>query len=123
MFIFNRRELSGILLNQAIEALPNLSKPWYYLGVMALEKGDTSEGRQYLRRSILLAAGDTLAQRRLSESMGQVYQPPVRHSQTAYPYRFLYRNARVKFKTWYDAQPLSFEYIGTSEPKYPSYHK
>lgn len=123
MFIFNRRELSGILLNQAIEALPNLSKPWYYLGVMALEKGDTSEGRQYLRRSILLAAGDTLAQRRLSESMGQVYQPPARHSQTAYPYRFLYRNARVKFKTWYDAQPLSFEYIGTSEPKYPSYHK
>lgn len=115
MFIFNRRELSCLLLNKALESLPNLSKPWYYLGVMALDNGDTAQGRTFLRRSILLAAGDTLAQRRLSESMGQAYRSSVKHSQTRYPYRFLYRDARVKFKTWYDAQPLGFGYLGASE--------
>lgn len=82
---------------------------------MALDNGDTAQGRTFLRRSILLAAGDTLAQRRLSESMGQAYRSSVKHSQTRYPYRFLYRHARVKFKTWYDAQPLGFGYLGSSE--------
>ncbi len=42
------------LLQQVSGQLPNLNKPWYYLGVIALSEGDTLTFRKYLSRSLLL---------------------------------------------------------------------
>lgn len=116
MHIFKRRELSFALLNQAVVQLPNLSKPWCYLGILAWEQGDTARGAEYVRRSALLDPLDTLAQKYLT-----TYKIPSRRpvqanmTVTVYPYRFLYRNVRVKFRAWYDAMPLTFDYMGVSK--------
>ena len=117
MYIFGHRELSALLLNQAVVQLPNLSKPWCYLGILAWEEGDTARGAEYIRRSALLDPLDTLAQSYLTTYKIPSRQPAqAKMTAAVYPYRFLYRNARVKFRAWYDAMPLTFDYIGASKP-------
>lgn len=116
MFIFNQWETSLSLLNQAVEALPNLSSPWCYMGAIACAQADTSNGIRYLKRSLALAPGDTLANRLLNKYDKQTAQQPAQYKkQDAYPYRFLYRNQQNKFETWYNSRPLSIENIGTSK--------
>lgn len=112
MYTFGSEESSIFLLNAAVSQLPNLSRPWCYSGILALEQGDTTRGMQYLRRADMLAAGDTLAQRYLSEYTTTARKTGTsERSGTKLPYRFLYRNARIKFGAWYDASPLTFDYL------------
>ena len=116
MFIFNQWETSLSLLNQAVEALPNLSRPWCYMGAIACAQADTSNGIRYLKRSLALAPGDTLANRLLNKyDIRTAQQSSQYKNQSAYPYRFLYRNQQNKFETWYNSRPLSIENIGTSK--------
>lgn len=117
MFIFGCRELSFALLSEAVGQLPNLSKPWCHLGILALERGDTARGLKYIRRSALLDPQDTLTQRYLTKYTTPARKPATTKVNVAvYPYRFLYRIPRVKFRAWYDAMPLTFDYIGSSKP-------
>lgn len=118
MFIFGQRESSAALLGEAAAQLPNLSRPWCHLGILALEEGDTARGLKYMRRVAMLDPEDTLTQRYLTEYVASVRQSGTDNMDTAvYPYRFLYRKARIKFRAWYDAIPLTFDYIGTPKSR------
>lgn len=48
-------------LAQAIEALPDLSRPYYYLALIAQQEGDTTQSLKLLRKSAFLDANDYLA--------------------------------------------------------------
>ncbi len=118
MFTSRNSEMATVLLSRAVEALPNLSKPWSCLAVMAFETGDTISGRRFLRRAWFLDSDDELTRRLMEEyepnKMARFAQRQNRQ-RPSYPYRFLYRSSRLKFDSWYGSAPLSFEYIGSEK--------
>lgn len=118
MFIFRDRNAATVLLRRAVEALPNLSKPWSCLAALAFDTGDTVNGHCFLRRARFLDSDDELTRRLTAEydpnhTIHSAQQPDRQRS--SYPYRFLYRSSRLKFDTWYGAVPLGFEYIGSED--------
>ncbi|UNY98304.1 O-antigen ligase family protein [Zhouia spongiae] len=56
-----------ILLNEVIEKIPNLNRPWLYRGLIYFKKGDTLQAYNNYKKSLFINSKDYLGRKYLSE--------------------------------------------------------
>lgn len=89
---------------EAVAALPNLSRPWAYLGMAAYSSGDPENGRRYLRASLAISPYDPLARYYWESYTGETL-PAIPIPKTG-SYAFLYTYYDAKFMHWYRCPPI-----------------
>lgn len=89
---------------EAVATLPNLSRPWAYLGMAAYDSGDTENGRRYLRASLAISPYDPLARYYWERYTGETL--PAIPLQKNSSYAFLYTYYDAKFMHWYRCPPI-----------------
>lgn len=106
-FELGARQLSKEYFEKAIAQLPNLQKPWYYLGEIAYAEGDSTEGRKCKYRSFVLEMRYKDPQR-----IPEATLLPRSASHTIRD-ASLMNKYHIKFMTWYSsrstAELLSFD--------------
>lgn len=103
-------------LNKAITLLPNLSRPWYYLGMIAHYRGDSVKALKYISISEELSRIDYFTASYLSKHYfsqndslkGKDYQD------RALSYLEILNSERNrKYQIWYNSKPLNNQIIPT----------
>lgn len=103
-------------LNKAITLLPNLSRPWYYLGMIAHYRGDSVKALRYISISEELSRIDYFTASYLSKHYfsqndslkGKDYQD------RALSYLEILNSERNrKYQMWYNSKPLNNQIIPT----------
>lgn len=106
-FDLGARELSKKYFEQAVTQLPNLQKPWYYLGEIAYAEGDSIKGRKCKYRSFVLEM-----RYKDPRFIPEAALLPSPASQTVRD-ASLMNKYHVKFMTWYSSRStaglLSFD--------------
>lgn len=103
-------------LNKAITLLPNLSRPWYYLGMIAHYRGDSVKALKYISISEELSRIDYFTASYLSKHYfsqndslkGKDYQDRV----LSY-LEILNSERNRKYQIWYNSKPLNNQIIPT----------
>lgn len=93
-------------LRRASALLPNLSRPWYYLGIIAGSRGDSAQMRRYITRaSVLYPVG-------LPPFLGsgQTKQEAVSEAEV------LYGTYLRKFQKWYNSQTSERAFFSENGP-------
>ena len=100
-YLYGEQNRSFILLYEAVKQLPNLSYPWYYLGMIALNQGDTVRSGACFRRAAFLSP----RVRPVQDVAGAGFT-----LETGSPQARWMRSYRTKFVRWYQCQMVEAEY-------------
>jgi tetratricopeptide (TPR) repeat protein len=94
-------------LQSAVSILPNLSRPWYYLSIIAYHNGAKSEADNYAKRSAVLDSKDAI---------GDHYA--LKNSLSL---DFLYTKYQLKFRQWYRSNTLPAVVFNLYQKNYNNY--
>lgn len=100
-YFYGEQDYSFLLLSEALKQLPNLSYPWYYLGMIFLNRSDTVQGRVCFMRAAFLSP-----RVRPAPDMAGIGLT----LETGTPQARWMRSYRTKFVRWYQCQMVEAEY-------------
>ena len=89
---------------KTVVTLPNLSRPWAYLGMAAYDSGDPENGRRCLRASLAISPYDPLARYYWERYTGETLPAIPLPKQGSYELLHTYYDA--KFRHWYRRTPI-----------------
>lgn len=100
-YLYGDQNHSLSLLSEAVKQLPNLSNPWYYLGTIAFNQGDTVRSKLCFRRAAFLSS-------RVKPEKNPAGTGFVLDMET--PEKRWMRSYQTKFARWYRCQLTEVEY-------------
>ncbi|MDR0603088.1 MAG: O-antigen ligase family protein [Bacteroidales bacterium] len=92
-------------LKKAVKQMPNLSRPWCYLGVIAFDKGDELSGKRYLTHSMVADPMDNISKFYWKKYTEKVAETNIQELNNNIFTKIYY----MKFQKWYNTQPVEFD--------------
>jgi tetratricopeptide (TPR) repeat protein len=89
-------------LTRSVSILPNLSRPWCYLGIIAYQQGDTINMKRYIKLSMLLDKEDSVPQFYSSILEGKKIDKIPYYTDC----HFIHGKYLLKFRQWYQSNTL-----------------
>jgi tetratricopeptide (TPR) repeat protein len=96
--------LSQSYLEYVTGQMPNLPRPWCYLGIIAFENKDSLNGRKYLKASLSIDPTDRTARDCWEKYTGELLHPIYPNKESSLD--FLQTVYYTKFQKWYRTLPV-----------------